>query len=625
MRYAVRALWKTPAYTLVALLTLALGIGANTAIFSVVNQVLLNPAGVSDPARVVSLRVKYEKLSMLNIGVSIPDFADVLHSSQQFESAALISTGDFNYTGSGVPERLAGARVTYRYFDVFAARPAIGRIFQAEEDRPNANREIVLSFAAWKRLFGEDRNVVGRTIELNQTPYHIIGVMGAEFQWPVGTDLWAPLGLEDSQYSENNRFNESYGAVARLRPGLTYASANAFVSVLSDRVKANGENGAYAKDASWGMFLLPFTDFIAGNTRTPMLVLLGAVGFVMLIACANIAGLMLARASGRTRDIAVRAALGASRWELIRQSFCESMVLAAGGAILGLGIALAGVRGLLALAPQGLPLAVSVRLDAPVLAFAVAIAMVAGVIFGVAPAWQISRLNQFELLKEGGRANSAGRGRQQLRSSLVVVEVALALVLLVGAGLFLRSLAALEDVNPGFQPSGLITGGLSLPRGRYDTGPKQLAFYRAVLNNMATAPGVTAVAAGTPLPFSGNAGSASFSIEGRPTPPGDPGPHGDIGVVDANYFTAMGIPVRHGRGFTALDREDTQAVAVIDEILARQYWPGQDPVGQHIRNGNRSAWATIVGVVGHVKHPTSPAKISRASIISLFSSRPCRS
>ena len=603
MRYAVRALLKTPAYTLVALLTLALGIGANTAIFSVVNQVLLNPSGVSDPTRVVSVRVKYDKLALRNIGVSIPDFADVLHSTRQFESAALIDTGDFNYTASGMPERLNGASVTYRWFDVFGARPALGRVFQAEEDRPNANREVVLSFAAWKRLFGEDAGAVGRSIELNRTPYRIVGVMRADFRWPADIDLWVPLGLEDGQYSEDNRFNESYQAVARLRPGVPFAAANAFAGVLSDRVKSSGTgNGAYAKDSAWGIFLLPFTDFVAGDTRAPMLVLLGAVGFVLLIACANIAGLMLARASGRTREIAVRAALGAGRWDLIRQSFCESMVLAAGGAVAGMGVALAGVRGLLALAPEGLPVAVSVRLDAPVLAFAVVAAAAAGVIFGVAPAWQISRLNQFELLKEGGRSNSAGRGRQQMRSSLVVAEVALALVLLVGAGLLLRSLAALEDVKPGFQTAGVLTGGLSLPRARYDSDVKQLAFYRAALDNLSATPGVAAVAAGVPLPFSGNAGSASFAIEGRPTPPGDPGPHGDIGAVSAAYFSALKIPVRMGRVFTELDRSDTQPVAVIDEILARQYWPGENPVGRHIRRGRSAPWATIVGVVGHVKH-----------------------
>jgi predicted permease len=602
-RYAVRTLSKTPAYTLVALATLALGIGANTAIFSVVNQALLNPTGIADPGRIVALRVSYDKLALRNISVSIPDFADVLHSSQHFESAALMDRGDFNYTGSAVPERLRGASVTYRWFEVFGARPALGRVFRAEEDRPNANREVVLSFAAWKRLYGQDPSVLGRAIELNGSPYRIIGVMGPEFRWPVDIDLWAPIGLDDAAYTENNRFNESYQAVARLRPGVSFGAANAFTHVLSDRVKSNGTNGgAYAKDSAWGMFLLPFTEFVAGDTRAPMLVLLGAVGFVLLIACSNIAGLTLARATGRTREIAVRAALGASRWDLIRQSFSESMVLAAAGAAAGLGVAVAGVRGLLALAPQGLPIAVSVRLDGPMLLFTAVAAAVAGLLFGVAPAWQISRLQQFEMLKEGSRSNTSGRGRQFLRSTLVVSEVALALVLLVGAGLFLRSLAALEDVSPGFSPQGVITARLSLPQSAYPDGPKQAAFYRAVLGNLASTPGVTSAAAGVPAPFSGDDSSASFSIEGRTSNPGDPGPHGERGAVSADYFGALKIPIRQGRAFTEMDRSDTQPVALVDEILARQYWPNESPIGKHIRNGRNAPWSTIVGVVGHVKH-----------------------
>jgi predicted permease len=601
-RYAVRALRKTPAYTLVALATLALGIGANTAIFSVVNQVLLNPAGVSNPQRIVALRVKYDKLALRNIGVSIPDFADVLHSTQQFESAALLDRSDFNYTGSTIPERLRGANVTYRWFDVFGARARLGRVFRAEEDRPNANQEVVLSFAAWKRLYGEDPGVVGRAIELNQTPYRIVGVMGPEFRWPVDVDLWAPLGLAGSDYSEDNRFNERFEAVAKLRPALPLASANAFVGVLSDRVRNGAGSGAYAKASAWGMFLLPFTDFIAGDTRKPILVLLGAVGLVLLIACANIAGLMLARASGRTREIALRAALGAGRWDLIRQSLCESLVLAAGGAVAGLGVAYAGVRGLLALAPEGLPIAVGVRMDGPVLAFTALAALAAGVLFGVAPAWHVSRLDRYELLKEGSRSNTAGRARQHLRSSLVVAEVALALVLLVGAGLFLRSLTALEDVNPGFLPAGAITGTVSLQPTRYGDNASKIAFYRAVLGNLSAIPGVTVAAAGIPVPFSGDSGSASFAIEGRPSSPGDPGPHGDIGAVGPQYFAALGIPIRQGRAFTGQDRTDTQPVAIVDEVLARQYWPGTSPIGQRMRRGSSTPWATIVGVVGYVKH-----------------------
>ena len=602
-RYAVRSLAKSPGYAVVAAATLALGIGANTAIFSVVNQVLLNPGGVSTPDRVVVLRAKYDKLALPNIAVSLPDFADVRNSTQLFESAAILNQGTFDYTGAAVPERLRGASVSWHWFDVFGARARLGRVFQPEEDRPNANHVVVLSFAAWKHLFGGDNGALGRTLELNQVPYRIVGVMGPEFRWPADTDLWVPLGLPDTQFTENNRFNEAYTAVARLRPGISFPSANSFVQVLSDRVRSSGTRGGnYAKSSAWGMFLLPFTDFIAGNTRQPMLVLLGAVGFVLLIACSNIAGLALARASGRGREIAVRAALGAGRWELIRQTLAESLVLATAGAIGGLGVALAAVRGLLALAPEGLPIALGVRLDGAVLAFTALAGVAAAILCGVAPAWHISRLDRYELLKEGARSNTSGMGRQNLRSTLVTGEVALALVLLVGAGLLLRSLAALENVNPGFQPQGVITGTISLPRARYATPADQIAFYRAALGNLAQIPGTADVAAGMPVPFSNSGGSASFAIEGRPVPAGDPGPHGDIGIVSPSYFAALRIPIRQGRVFTEQDRPDTEPVALVDDILARQYWPNQNPVGEHIRNGTSQAWATIVGIVGHARN-----------------------
>ncbi len=602
LRYAVRTLLKTPAYTAVAVATLALGIGANSAIFSVVNQVLLNPAGVEHPERIVAIRARYQKLALNNIGVSVPDFADVLHSTAQFDSAALINQGDFNYTGSTVPERLSGANVSYRWFEVFGAKARLGRVFEAEEDRPNANQVVVLSYAAWKRLFGEDPGVVGRSIELNQVSYRIVGVMGPEFRWPVNADLWAPLGLADTAYTENNRFNESYNGIARLKPGLPFAAANTFVEMLGSRLRNSGTgNGNYAKDSDWGMFLMPFTDFVAGNTKTPMLVLLVAVGFVMLIACANIAGLLLARASGRSREIAVRAALGAGRWDLVRQSLAESLVLVMAGAIAGLGLSFAGMRGLLALAPAGLPVAVSVTVDSNVLLFTGLAAIGSGILFGVAPAWKISRRDHYELLKEGGRANTAGLGRQHLRSSLVVAEVALALVLLVGAGLFLRSLAALQDVQPGFEATGAITAALTLPRAHYAEDARQAAFLRGVLGNLAAMPGVTSVAAATSVPFDGNTGSSSFAIEGRPSAPGDPGPHGAVSMVSPEYFSALKVALRKGRFFSDADRSDTQPVAVIDDILARQYWPNEDPIGKHIRFGSRLPWSEIVGVVAHIK------------------------
>ena len=602
-RYAVRALMKAPGFSAATVLTLALGIGANTAIFSVVNQVLLNPGGITNPERIVALRVKYDKLALASIPVSVPDFADVKGSTDLFENAAIQGSGSYNYTGSGVPEPLRGATVSAGWFDVFGAKPRLGRTFQPEEDKPNANNVVVLSYAAWKRLFGLDAGILGRFVELNETRYRVVGVMGPEFRWPASADIWVPLGLADAQYNEQNRFNENFTAFARLKPGVKIAAASAFTQVLSDRVKnKEGRLGQYAKDSLWGMFLVPMTDFVAGDTKTPMLVLLGAVGFVLLIACSNIAGLMLARASGKSKEIAVRAALGAGRWHLIRQTMAESLTLALAGAALGLGIAYFGVVGLLMLAPQDGQVALDVRLDGTVLLFAAISAIAAGILFGIAPAWQISRLDRYDALKEGGRAGTAGLGRQHMRAALVVGEVALALLLLVGAGLFLRSLASLEEVSPGFQPQGVITANVALPPTRYADPAKQIAFYRAVLDRLASLPGVTNVGAGVSVPFAGNSGSASFSIEGRPSPPGDPGPHGDIDVVTPDYFASLKIPLRSGRVFTSQDQQGTQPVMVIDETLAKQYWPNEDPVGKHMRLGGPTVpWSTIVGVIGHVK------------------------
>ncbi len=602
LRYAVRTLLKSPGFAAAAIGALALGIGANTAIFSVVNEVLLNPAGISNPDRIAALRVKYDKLALKSIGVSVPDFSDVQKSTQLFESGALLGQGNYNYTGSGVPERLQGAMVSVQWFDVFGAKPRLGRVFQNEEDQPNANQVIVLSFGAWKRLFGQDSNVLGRSVELNQKPYRVVGVMGPDYRWPANVDLWVPLGLPAGEYNPGNRFNESYEAVVRLKPGVKFEQANALVQVLSDRVR-NGTDraAAYSKDSAWGMFIVPFTDYIAGNTKTPMLVLLGAVGFVLLIACSNIAGLMLARASGRGREIAVRAALGANRWDLIRQTLAESLVLAFLGAAAGLALAFAGVRALLVFAPENSPVALDVRMDGAVMLFTAMAAIVAGILFGIAPAWQLSRLDRFDALKEGGRSGSAGLRRQRLRAGLVIGEVALALVLLVGAGLFLRSLASLQDVNPGFQPNGIMTASVALPDAQFSDAARRVIFYRAVLERLAGLPGVTTVAAGVPFPFSGQGGSASFGIEGRPSPPGDPGPHGDIGFVSPNYFAALKIPLRSGRTFTDQDQQNSAPVVIIDETLAREYWPNENAIGQHMRRGSRAPWATIVGIVGHAK------------------------
>jgi predicted permease len=603
LRLALRTLAKSPAFALTAAAALALGIGANTTVFSVVDQVLLNPAGMDHPSSVVATRARYDKLALKSIGVSGPDFKDAQNSTQVFQSAAILTVGNFNYTASGGPEKLDGASVSADWFQVFGAKARLGRTFLPAEDQPNANQEAVLSFAAWRRLFGQDAGVIGRNIQLNETPYRVVGVMGPEFRFPPGVDLWVPLGLPAEGFSEQNRFNESYFGVARLKPGVSVERANAVMNLAADRVKnSQTRNGQYGRDSAWGMFIMPMTDFISGSAKMLLLILLGAVGFVLLIACSNIAGLMLARASGRAREVAIRGALGATRWHLVRQMLAECLVLALGGAVAGLALAYGGIQGIVALTPATVPITLDMRLDPAVLLFTAGAAIAAGLLFGIAPAWQMSRLDRYEALKKGGRAGTAGRARQRMRAGLVMGEVAIALVLLSGAGLFLRSLASLENVNPGFQPEGVITGSVALPAARYSEDARQVAFYRAVLDGLAAIPGVTNVAAALPVPFSNDGGSASFQIEGRPTAAGDPGPHGDIAQVSPGYFGALKIALHRGRVFSDQDVATTESVALVDETLARQYWPNEDAIGQHIRNGSKSPWATIVGVVEYVKN-----------------------
>ncbi|HZU26183.1 MAG TPA: ABC transporter permease, partial [Bryobacteraceae bacterium] len=404
LRHTFRTLARTPAFTITAIAALALGIGANTAIFSLVNQVLLNPPGMSHPERVIAERVNYDKLNLKSIGVSVPDFEDMHRSRQVFEHAALMSNMDFNYTGAGAPQRLQGATVSVEWFDVFGAKPRLGRAFTRAEDRPEANNVVVLAWSTWVRLFGRDPGVLNRVIELNQKPYRIIGVMGPDFRWPKEAEVWAPLGLANSEYDEGNRFNESYNAVARLKPGVSFAQANALIHVLAARERSgNNQAAAYARDSAWGMFAVRMTDFVAGDTKQPMLILLGAVGFVLLIACSNIAGLMIARASGRGREIAVRAALGAGRWQLLRGTVQESFVLAIVGAIAGLAVAWGGMRLLLLIAPEAAVNGLEPRLDGLVLLFTGILAIICGLLFGIAPAWQIARTDRHENLRGGGR------------------------------------------------------------------------------------------------------------------------------------------------------------------------------------------------------------------------------
>ncbi|MGH9431561.1 MAG: ABC transporter permease [Terriglobia bacterium] len=603
LKFGLRMLAKNPGFTAVALLTLAIGIGANTVIFSMINGLLLHPAGIADRAHLFAIRVKYDKLNLKSIAISAPDFGDILKSKQVFSSAAAEHEESFNYRAADRPVRLLAAEVSWQWFDAFGARPVLGRLFLPEEDQPHNNHNVILAYQTWQGLFGGDPAVVGKPILLNRESYRIVGVMPPDFDWPRRAQIWMPLALAPGEFSPNNYFNESYFVVARSKPQVSQAQAEALVHLLTQRlieVAARQFGSSYPKDSGWGMFALPFTEYAAGDLRTPMLILLGAVGFVLLIACSNIAGLILARSSARAKEFAIRVALGAQRRDLFRQMLIEGLLLTSGGAILGLAAAYGGVGVLPKLAPASLSNGVAMQVDGHVLLFTAALAILAGIFLGVIPLGRLFSTQQYAVLKEEGRAVTSGLGRVRLREVLVGGQVALALVLLVGAGLLLKSLTHMAKVDPGFDPRGVMTASVQLPENQYNNDEKQAAFYRAVAQRLASLPGVSSAAFTVALPFSGFTPSSSFSIEGRVLAPGDPGPHSDLDWVTPGYFQAMRIPLLKGRLFTDQDRRGTQPVVVIDENLARRYWPNLDPIGQRLRRGSRSTWATVVGVVGHI-------------------------
>jgi predicted permease len=607
-RYSLRVLAKNPGFATVAVLTLALGIGANTAIFSMINALFLHTPGMTDPARLVVVRVKYEKMNLPNINVSAPDYVDARDSTQIFSSVAAAEPSDLLYANGENTQQLRTARVTWQWFPTFGQRAMLGRSFLQQEDQAGAERVVVLSYKTWRDVFGGDPAIIGKHVKLSDAQYRIIGVAGPDFDHPMQSQLWVPMARPPADYAPDNRFNESWLAVARLAPGVNVNQAQAWMQVLTQRLidTAAAANHTYPRDARWSMFVEPISEFLYGSVRTPMLVLLGAVGFVLLICCANVAGLMLAKASGRARELAVRTALGARRSHLVRQVLVESLFMVAAGIVAGIGLAWLVVRVVPQLAPQfgvsafiagSSNVGVLVKLDLYVLLFSVGVGLFSALVFALAPAWSIASSRNMSFLKESGRSSSAGRGRQRVRSLLVVSEVGMALVLLVGAGLMLQSLAKLEQIAPGFDPRGVMTAAVTLSPDAYKNDERQITFYENLTRRLAQQPGVESAAVAFGMPFSGFQGGSSFTIKEKPVGPGDPGPHSDLAAISPDYFRALRIPMKSGRAFSNEDRANAPAVAIIDETLARQYWPGENPLGQHIRRGG--PWATIVGVVAH--------------------------
>ncbi|MDT8069588.1 MAG: ABC transporter permease [Terriglobia bacterium] len=608
-RYSLRQFGKTPAFTITAVLTLALGIGANIAVFSVTNAVLLNPSGVPHPDRVVALRAKYAMGDLANISMSAPDVGDAMDAGNLFSAVAAMQPGSFNYTPSGTtPTKINAARVTYRWFDVFEARPLLGRSFRPEEDVPGANHEVVLSYAAWKGRFGGDPNIVGRKLMFDEQPYEVVGVMRPDFNWPNTAEMWAPLGLKPERFHDANyRYNENLFAVGRMRQGVTVEQVNSYLNVKASQVVASEGAKSFGKASGWGMFSMPLIEFISGSLRRPLAILIGAVALVLLIACANIAGLQLARASARQREVSIQIALGAGRMRLLQQAFVESVVLAGAGALLGVLIANISIPLLLAAAPASLSSNLSVRLDMPVLLFVTVAGVICAILCGIAPAWHLTHARWFQSLQESGRSESMSKARQRLRSALVIGEIAVAMVLLMGAGLLVRSLHQLEQVQTGFDPRRVMSAVVSLPDSKYKDDQQQAAFYAALEDQLRAQPGVSDVAIADCVPFVDMCGSASFGIVGRPQAPNDPGPHGYIREISPDYFATLRIPVLRGRTFSIADREKTQPVAIVDDVLAQQYWPNQDPIGQYISLGKKYPKIEIVGIVAHARHSSLEA------------------
>jgi predicted permease len=605
VRYGLRMMRSSPGFTAVAVFALALGIGANSAIFSVVNAILLRPLAYQDPEQLVLINHNYQQIG-LRASVSAAGYTYYREQNQVFEQVAALTGWNANLTGSGEPERLQGMVVSANLFATLGAEPLKGRVFLPEENQPGRNRVVVLSHGLWQRRFAGDPNLVGRTITLNGETSEVIGIMPASFQFgrEIGPapDLWGPLAFTPEQLEPQRWTNEFLVVLARLKPRVTLDQAQADL----DRMAANVRQQylQWATPEQWGLVVGSLREFVVGDIRPALLVLLAAVGCVLLIACANVANLLLARAAARQKEIAIRAALGAGRWRVVRQLLTESVLLALLGGGLGLALAVWGVDALLSINQAQIPRAYEIGLDWGVLAFTFAVSVLTGILFGLVPAFQSAKTDLHETLKEGGRSGAAHTGRF-MRYALVAAEMALALVLLVGAGLLSKSFLRLQEVNPGFQPRNLLSLQLALPTFKYRE-PHQVAdFYQQALQQIRALPGVESVGATSILPLSGTNSSGSFRIEGREVPPGQSSPHGDRWSVTPDYFQTMKIPLIKGRFFTERDGRDAPSVAIIDETMARKYWPNEDPVGKRISfegTPENRIWREVVGIVGHVKH-----------------------
>ncbi len=602
LRFAARTLLKSPTFTLAALVCLALGIGANTAIFSVVNAVLLRPLPYANQERLVTFADPQEAGAYYTFAPF--HYLALEEEGRSLEELAGHRSLSVNLTGEGSPERIEAQSVSPDFFRVFGVEPALGRFFLPEGDVAAAGiRSVVLSYGAWQSRFGGDPSAIGAVLTLNDEPHTIVGVAPHWFRYTERAEMWVRSyrhGVPEPPVALTGDLNliddfGYFGAVARLAPGVTLAEAQAELDVL-DRRWTELRGGDPATNAGIGMNTL--RDEIVGDVRPALLLLLGAVGFVLLIACANVANLLLARATTREREVAVRAAVGADRGRLVRQLMTESALLGVVGGALGLLIAVWGVDVLVRLMPGGVPRSGEIGVDGAALTFTLGLSLLTGLVFGLLPALQGTKPDLLGSLKQGGRGGSLGIGSRRMRTLLVASEVALSLVLVTGAALLAKSLWRLQSVDVGFQTENLLVMRLTLPDSRYPEEAQMAAFVSQVNERVAALPGVSSAGIALALPFTGMAATFHYTIPGRPEP--DDLPDTEYQVVTPDYFRTMGMPLLRGRGITEADRADAPQVAVINETLANQQWPGEDPIGQRISFGSREI--EIVGVVGDVRH-----------------------
>jgi putative ABC transport system permease protein len=614
IRYAFRMLRRAPGFAAIAVIALALGIGANSAIFSVVNAAILKPLPYKDPGQLVELWMRFTGIGIPNDqnAISPPEFEDLRHNAS-LSSLAAVHDANFNVNITGTPERIDAAEVSTSFFPMLGVAAQVGRVFVPEEGRPGRQYVVLLSDAFWRQRFGADRSIAGHNLLMNGQSYVVVGVLPRWFNLPRDTDVWTPLVFAASDLTPDERGSHYLSVIARIKSGLSLAQARADMALVSSRIIDQHPSYPYRR-FNFTVLLVPLLEQEVGDIKTALWVLMASVGLVLLIACANVANLLLVRASAREREIAVRQALGISRARLIRQLLTESAILGLMGGIAGLALAYWALRGIIALSATSFPRVADARMDPRVLGFTVLVSLATGILFGLAPVFHASRQDAHDALKEGGRSGTAGTGSRRLRSALVVAEVALSLTLLVGSGLLIRSFLQLEDVDAGFRPDGVLTMRVALPEQKYAKPEQARAFFHELLRRVRALPGVDAAGGVTGLPLSGTGWSGTTTVDTHEVPVDQTTPEADQRPVFPGYFKAMGIHLLRGRYFDDRDNEKGAPAAIVDETLAKTYWPNENPIGKRIREGGRRSnrpWRTIVGVVEHVRYRTleSPSRV----------------